>query len=123
MVTSTLKHKLNCIHSLRRFKKFQLLTLKKLTNAEVSLQKEMAEAKITFECTSVDNFATTNNNRLYKYISSITKSNMLPSTNMHLIVLVNPLILFSVCTNSCPPDFSINALSLQQHQFYASRHL
>ena len=77
-------HKLNCIHSLRRkYKKSPTDSLKdKLAAAELNLQKEMADAKTTFESSLVHKFATSNNNWIYKYISSITKSSTLPST-MH----------------------------------------
>lgn len=92
----------------------------KLANAELSLQKDMADAKTTFESSLVYNFAATNNNKIFKYISSITKSSSMPAT-MHYndtsessdsgtAQLFNHYF-FSVYSKSRPLDFSIEALS------------
>ena len=90
--TSDLRHTLNCVHSLRRkqSKKPSANLQIKLADAELSLQKDMIAAKAAFESSLIHNFATTNSNKIFKYISSVNKSCTLPTT-MCLKILVNPL--------------------------------
>ena len=45
-----------------------------------NLQNKMADAKGFFEATLVQNLSTTNSSKIFKYISSITKSSTLPMT-------------------------------------------
>ena len=60
--TPTIKHRLNCLHSLRRkFKKKPTDTLKhKLQSEEDSLQSLMEEAKCDYETKLIHNFASSN---------------------------------------------------------------
>ena len=78
--TPTIKHHLNCVHSLRRkYKKHPTNNNKhKLQDAENELQLLMAEAKSNFESNLIHNFANRNNHLIFKYISSLTKSEYFP---------------------------------------------
>ena len=79
--TSDLRHKLNCVHSLRRkqSKKPSANLQIKLADAELSLQKDIITTKAAFESSLIHNFATTNSNKTFKYISSVNKSCTLPT--------------------------------------------
>ena len=83
--TPTIKHRLNCIHSLRRkYKKNPSNNLKlKLQAEEDNLQALIVEAKSDYESNLISNYASGNNSLIYKYISSLSKSDCLPS-QMHL---------------------------------------
>ena len=112
----------NCIHSLRRKqnKKPSANLKTKLANAELNLQKDMSAAKAAFESSLVHNFANTNSSKIFKYISSITNSCTLPTTmcfndisdssDKGIAQLFNNYF-FSVYTENCPLDFSVDALS------------
>jgi len=78
--TPTIKHHLNCIHSLRRkFKTKPTDILKqKLQSEEDSLQALMEEAKTDYESKLINNFGSSNNNLIYKYISALSNSSSLP---------------------------------------------
>ena len=78
--TPTIKHRLNCIRSLRRkYKEKPTDTLKlKLQAEEDNLQALIVEAKSDYESKLINNYASSNNNLIYKYISSLTKSDGLP---------------------------------------------
>ena len=66
--TPTIKHHLNCIHSLRR--KFKKKPTDSLNQSEEDcLQALMEEAKSDYESKLINNFGSSNNNNLiYKYI-------------------------------------------------------
>ena len=68
--TPAIKHRLNCIHSLRRkYKKKPTDTLKlKLQAEEDNLQALIVEAKSDYESKLISNYASSNNNLIYKYI-------------------------------------------------------
>ena len=79
--TPTIKHHLNCIHSLRRkFKKKPTDNLKqKHQSEEDRLQALMEEAKSDYESKLINNFGSSNNsNLIYKYISALSSSSSLP---------------------------------------------
>ena len=127
--TSDLRHKLNCVHSLRRkqSKKPSANLQIKLADAELSLQKDMITAKAAFESSLIHNFATTNSNKIFKYISSVNKSCTLPTTmcfkdisessDKGIAQLFNNYF-FSVYTDNCPLDFSIDALSNNNNGYF-----
>ena len=83
--TPTIKHRLNCIHSLRRkYKKNPSSNLKlKLQAEEDNLQAFIVEAKSDYESNLISNYASGNHGFIYKYISSLSKSYCLP-LQMHL---------------------------------------
>ena len=72
--TPTIKHLLNCIHSLRRkYKKNPSNNLKlKLQAEEDNLQVLIVEAKSDYESNLISNYASGNNSLIYKYISKVT---------------------------------------------------
>lgn len=83
--TPALRHELNEIHTVRRkCRRYPIdVNQRKLIAAECHLQESMKEAKQHFESTLINSFAESNSNRVYKYISSITKSTTLPTTMYH----------------------------------------
>ena len=127
--TSDLRHTLNCVHSLRRkqSKKPSANLQIKLADAELSLQKDMIAAKAAFESSLIHNFATTNSNKIFKYISSVNKSCTLPTTmcfkdisessDKGIAQLFNNYF-FSVYTDNCPSDFSIDTLSNNNNGYF-----
>ena len=79
---SKVRHELNRIHTMRRKCRIHPTTVnkKKLTVAENSLQQTMSKAKLEFESSLINDFAFSNNNRIFKYISSFSKSDLIPAS-------------------------------------------
>jgi len=82
--TPAIKHRLNCVHSLRKkCKKKPSDNLKlKLQAEEDNLQVLITEAKSEYEAKLINNYSA-NNNLIYKYISSLSKIDGFPP-QMHL---------------------------------------
>ena len=79
---SGIKHELNRIHTMRR--KCQLHPTpnnkSKLTTAEAHLHVRMSNAKMDYESALINNFAFSNNSKIFNYVSSLSKNNQLPNT-------------------------------------------
>ena len=78
---SGIKHELNRIHTMRR--KCQLHPTpnnkSKLTTAEAHLQLRMSNAKMDYESALINNFAFSNNSKIFNYVSSLSKNNQSPT--------------------------------------------
>ena len=83
--TSQIRHKLICIRSLRRKAKFRLSPhyLAKLKNSESQLAEEIQSAKLSYESNLVQDFATINSNKIYKYTNSLLKHDTIPPIMHH----------------------------------------
>lgn len=83
--TSKVKHKINCLKSLRRKASVSptVHNILFLKSAESSLVSDLSLAKTEFEANLVHKCAFNNNNQIYKYIQSYTKQSVLPPS-MHL---------------------------------------
>ena len=57
--------------------KLHFVNKTKLTAAENSLQQTMSKAKLEFESSLINDFTFSNNNRIFKYISSFSKSDLM----------------------------------------------
>ena len=77
----TIRHKLNCIHHLRRKAKRNTSssTLKRLKQAEIDLNDAMLETKSKYELNLIKEFAFSKNHKIYEYIKSLRQENSLPS--------------------------------------------
>ena len=77
---ATIRHKLNCVHSLR--KKALLhpspAIQSKLDHFEIELQDIMSTAKSEFELSLINDFAYSRNYKIYDYIKSMNKDDSLP---------------------------------------------
>ena len=80
--SSDIRHDLNCIHTLRRmFKKLPTSSNHlKLTQAESHLQAKMLLAKSNYEFELVRAFTNKESCKIYNYIRSLSRHNMLPPT-------------------------------------------
>ena len=78
---SKVRHELNRIHTIRRKCRYHPTTSNKtkLTAAESSLQQMISETKLEFESSLINDFAFSNNNRIFKYISSFSKNETIPA--------------------------------------------
>ena len=83
--TSQIRHRLNCIHSLRRKAKSRPSPhyLAKLKNSESQLAEEIQSAKLSYESNLVQDFATINSNKIYKYMNSLLKHDTIPPIMHH----------------------------------------
>ena len=78
--TSHIRHRLNCTKTLRKECKLHptLSKLSKLSSSEANLCSELAYAKSNYETKLIQQFAYTNNSKIYRYISSLLKSSAGP---------------------------------------------
>ena len=78
--TPEIKHKLNQVHSLRRkYKAHPTLNNKiKLSSAEAQLQAIMSTAKVSYEESFVSGLTSSNSNKIYNYIASLSKQSTIP---------------------------------------------
>ena len=78
--TSYIRHHLNCTKTLRKECKLHptLSKLSKLSSSEANLRSELAYAKSNYETKLIQQFAYTNNSKIYRYISSLSKSSAGP---------------------------------------------
>ena len=83
--TSQIRHQLNCIHSIRRKAKSRPSPhyLAKLKNSESQLAEEIQSAKLSYESNLVQDFATINSNKIYKYLNSLLKHGTIPPIMHH----------------------------------------
>ena len=81
--TSNIKHKINCLRSIRKRRKHNLLPLsQRVRELELSLQVEMITVKNDFELKLVQDFVL-NSSKIYKYQYCVSKWKEIPFT-MHL---------------------------------------
>ena len=78
---SEIRHSINRLRTLRRRHKRHptQYTSNTIDSLEKALQEKIAVAKLTFESELINTYAPTNNNKIFKYLKSITKSNNIPS--------------------------------------------
>ena len=80
--TSNIKHQINCIRTLRK-KKLRSPTnynTNRLLEAELCLSKDIAQAKSNYESKLIQDFASHNQPKIYRYIRNLRKSDSLPSS-------------------------------------------
>ena len=79
---SDIHHKLHILHSLRKKQKRPNSTIshERVASAELSMQAQMTEAKSTYESKLVNDFAFSNNCKIYLYLRSFSKNNEFPPT-------------------------------------------
>ena len=79
--TPEIKHKLNQIHSLRRKYRAHPTpnNMTKLSISEAHLQSIMSSAKLSYENSLVNKLTSSNSNKIYKYIASLSKQSAIPS--------------------------------------------
>ena len=77
-----LRHQLKCLHTLRRRCRRSPSThhSSRLQQAEARFQLDATEAKSNYEASLINNFASSGNPSIYRYINSITKTKQIPST-------------------------------------------
>ena len=78
--TSNIKHQINCIRTLRK-KKVRFPTnynTNCLLEAELCLSKDIAQAKSNYESKLIQDFASHNQPKIYRYIRNLRKSDSLP---------------------------------------------
>ena len=82
---SSIRHQINRVRTARKKTnaKPSVVNKLKLEDAECCLCDMMSAAKFSYESQLVNEFAVSNNNKIYKYINSIIKSENLPDI-MHL---------------------------------------
>jgi len=83
--TSTLRHNVKCVRTLKK-KYLRSLTENnktRLQTAEKNLSNEFLQAKSTYESTLIHNFGSSNDSKIYQYITNITNSHLIPLT-VHL---------------------------------------
>ena len=78
---SEIRHSINRLRTLRRRHKRHptQYTSNTIDSLEKALQEKIAVAKLTFESELINTYTSTNNNKIFKYLKSITKSNNIPS--------------------------------------------
>ena len=78
---SEIRHNIKQLRTLRRRLKHHPTQhiLNTIGSLEKTLQDKIAVAKQTFESNLINTFASTNNNKIFKYLKSITKLNNIPS--------------------------------------------
>ena len=78
--TSHIRHCLNCTKTLKKECKLHptLSKLSKLSSSEANLCSELAYAKSNYETKLIQQFAYINNSKIYRYISSLSKSSAGP---------------------------------------------
>jgi len=83
--TPSLKHQTNCLRSLRkRFSKSPTDHLKKcLQTAEVNLAKQIFQQNLLMNRKLIQDFATTNQAKIFHYIKDLTKSDYIPQRLFH----------------------------------------
>ena len=77
-----LRHRLKCLHTLRRLCRCSPSPShsSKLQQAEARFQQDAVEAKSTYETSLINNFVSSGNPSIYRYINSVTKTKRIPST-------------------------------------------
>ena len=80
--TPTIRHKLNCLHTLRKKAKKSPTThnLNRLAIAEQDFKDYVDRSKTSYENKLVHSFANHSNYKIYQYIRNISKSKSIPST-------------------------------------------
>jgi len=80
--TPSLKIQTNCLRSLRkRFSKLPTDHLnKRLQTAKVNLAKQISSVKSAYESKLIQDFATTNHAKIFRYIKDSTKSDYIPQS-------------------------------------------
>ena len=83
--TSDIRHDIKRLRTLRHRIKLHPTQniMDTIASLEKTLQSKISSAKLDFESSLISNFASNNNNKIYKYLKSISKSNNLPTT-VHL---------------------------------------
>ena len=78
---SEIRHSINRLRTLRRrHKRHPTQYISDMIDSlEKALQEKIPVAKLTFESELINTCASTNNNKIFKYLKSITKSNNIPS--------------------------------------------
>ena len=118
---ATIRHKLNCIHHLRKKAKHHssVRNQQKLDQSELELQDVMKIAKSEYESNLIQEFAFSKNYKISKYIKSLRKEDSLPPTmhdgtttateDLEKVTLFNKYF-FSVFTSSsyCLPAMEDN---------------
>ena len=118
---ATIRHKLNCIHHLRKQAKHDspVRNQQKLDQSEIELQNVMKIAKSEYESNLIQEFDFSKNDKIYEYIKSLRKENSLPptvhdgtttATEVHKTVTLFNKYFFSVFTSSsyCLPVMDDN---------------
>ena len=77
-----LTHQLKCLHTLRRLCRCSPSPYhsSKLQRAEARFQQDATEAKSIYEASLINNFVSSGNPSIYRYINSVTKTKRIPST-------------------------------------------
>ena len=80
--TPEIRHLVKCIPTLRRKCKLRPTAhnLNKLSNSERLLETMICSAKSSYESNLITDFASTNKNKIFKHISSITGHNSIPAS-------------------------------------------
>ena len=78
--TSETRHRLNCVHTLRKKSKKHPThnNIFKLEEAESLLADHMRVAKSSYESNLVNDFAHKNNYKIYRYINGLLKRDVMP---------------------------------------------
>ena len=90
--TPTIRHKLNCLHTLRKKAKKSPTThnLNRLAIAEQDFKDYVDRSKTSYENELVHSFANHSNYKIYQCIKNISKSKSIPST-VFMMMLVLPV--------------------------------
>ena len=79
---ATLRHHIKCVRTLR--KKYLWSPSEnnqmRLQTAESNLSNKFIQTKLCYESSLINNFACTNDSKIYQYIRSLTNSNLIPTT-------------------------------------------
>ena len=80
--TSNIRHQIKCLHTLQNKYKHHPTDHNhlKVQTAEKELQNSIPSVKVRFEATLVQDFAFSNNTKIFQHIKNITKSNFIPGT-------------------------------------------
>ena len=99
---SDIRHHIKCLHTLKRkYNKHPTNNNKvKIEESETLLQPKLSNAKSDYEARLVSTFANNNNPKIYGYIKSITKSNLIPLQSsitpvLLILILQKPMLLIS----------------------------
>lgn len=104
--TSNIRHQIKCLRTLRKKHKRHPTdhNLLQVQTAEKDLQNNIQLAKASFEAKLVQDFAFSNNPKIFQYIRNITKSTFIPST---------------VVYKNCSASLDIDRANLYNEYFYS----
>ena len=83
--TSNIRHQIKCLRTLRKKYKSRPTehNLLRVKTAEETLQASIQQAKANFEAKLVNNFAFSNDSKIFQYVRNLTKSTSIPSTILY----------------------------------------